>query len=50
MYFSMKTRPSPKADVASLWAIAMDRANASGCSTMRIPLPPPPAAALISTG
>ena len=50
MYFSIKTAPSPKAEVASLMARSICFLTSFLCSTMRIPFPPPPAAAFIKTG
>ena len=44
------TRESPKADWASRWADARVSASSLSRSTTFIPLPPPPAAALSSTG
>ena len=49
-YFSMYIRPSPKAFSASLEAVWKARSMSSGRSTRRMPLPPPPALALMSTG
>ena len=50
MYFSMKTEPSPKAEVASEIALSICDFSSEASRTMRIPLPPPPADALINTG
>ena len=47
---STKTRPSPKADTASLTADAMLSPSAASSQTSRMPLPPPPADALTMTG
>ncbi len=49
-YFSRYTLSSPKAALASLRAIVNWRAKSSSSCATRIPFPPPPAAALISTG
>jgi hypothetical protein len=49
-YFSSKTRSSLKLDIASRFALASASANWSALSTTRMPLPPPPAEALINTG
>ena len=49
-YFSMYMRPSPKAFWASLEAVSKARSMSSSRSIRRMPLPPPPALALISTG
>ena len=49
-YFSISTRASPKALSASRCAASSASAKSSGASTRRMPLPPPPATALISTG
>ena len=49
-YFSISTRSSPKPAAASRCAEASAAANASAVSTIFMPLPPPPAVALISTG
>ena len=50
MNFSMNTRSSPKADLASL--VARRKASRTSASSwaMRMPLPPPPAAAFSITG
>ncbi len=50
MNFSMKTRSSPKLAAASDLARAKPSAASSGFQAMRMPLPPPPAEALIMTG
>ena len=50
IYFSISTRSSPKEDAASRLHDSSASANASEASTRRIPLPPPPATALIKTG
>ena len=51
MYFSMKTRSSPKLARASLLRRAeARRAVRPRRAAMRMPLPPPPAEALIITG
>ena len=50
IYGSIKTLPSPNADSASLDAELMASARSACFSTMRIPRPPPPAAALTMTG
>ena len=49
-YFSTSTASSPKLLRASRWQEASDAAKSSAFSTARIPLPPPPALALIRTG
>jgi hypothetical protein len=49
-YFSISTCSSPKDDFASRWQEASASANSSPFHTARMPLPPPPAEALISTG
>ena len=49
-YCSTSTRSSPNALVASRWHEASAAAKSSPVSTRRMPLPPPPALALISTG
>ena len=49
-YFSIKTDPSPKAEVASLTARSICSSNWFGSCTNRMPLPPPPALALIRIG
>ncbi len=48
--FSMNTEPSPKAALASVAAASSWGLSSSGERTIRMPLPPPPAEALISTG
>ena len=48
--FSTYTSPLPKAERASDRASWNDRANSSASLATRIPLPPPPAAALMITG
>ncbi len=50
MNFSMKTRSSPKLDFASERARAKFSATSLLENAIRIPLPPPPAEALIMTG
>ena len=50
MNFSMKTRSSPKEDFASLRDSAKPSRASIGYQAMRMPLPPPPAEALIITG
>ena len=49
-YFSSSRVSSPKADCASRFAAATAASRSSADRTMRMPLPPPPAAALTSTG
>ncbi len=49
-YFSMNTLPSPKAFCASLMARSSPSFSSLSVFTMRMPLPPPPAAALIRIG
>ena len=50
-YFSSRTRSSPNAAAASRLAPARAAGElGSGGSTLRMPLPPPPATALINTG
>ena len=49
-YFSISTAPSPKLLMASRWHEASAASKSAGLSTARMPLPPPPALALISTG
>ena len=49
-YRSQKTRPSPNAASASRIAASMASALSPGSRTTRIPRPPPPAAALITSG
>ena len=49
-YFSISTASLPKAARASLRAEPSARAKSPAASTRRMPLPPPPATALISTG
>jgi hypothetical protein len=46
----MSTRSSPNAAAASRRQLASMSANSDAASTLRMPLPPPPATALISTG
>ncbi len=46
----MNTVPSPNADAASRDAASTASASSSAWRTMRIPRPPPPAAALTSAG
>ena len=50
MNFSMNTRSSPNEDLASERARAKPSATSAGPWAMRMPLPPPPADALIMTG
>ena len=50
MYFSIKTAPSPKEDIASETARFICSSNSASDSTIRIPFPPPPAEALIKMG
>ena len=50
MNFSTKTRSSPNDDFASDFARAKPSATSSREWAMRMPLPPPPAEALIITG
>ena len=47
---SMKTTGSPKADLASALADRRAGSNSVGASTSRMPRPPPPAVALMSSG
>jgi hypothetical protein len=49
-YFSISTASSPKLFLASRWQLARAARKSSALSTARMPLPPPPALALISTG
>ena len=49
-YFSTSMVSSPKEDLASRCAAANASAYSPSERTMRMPLPPPPAAALTSTG
>jgi hypothetical protein len=49
MNFSMKTRSSPKDDFASDFA-RRSPPHSAALQAMRMPLPPPPAEALIITG
>src|SRR5450759_1555127 len=49
-YFSISTRSSPKAAIASRMAAASAASKSAWRSTRRMPLPPPPATALINTG
>ena len=49
-YFSISIVSSPNALLASRWAEATAAAYSSALRTMRMPLPPPPAAAFTSTG
>ena len=49
-YFSISTASSPKLLIASRWQEASAAAKSPAFSTTRMPLPPPPALALISTG
>ncbi len=50
MNFSMNTRSSPKEDFASEPARANPAATSALDRATRMPLPPPPAVALIMTG
>ena len=50
MNFSTNTRSSPKDDAASDFARAKPSATSPAEWAMRMPLPPPPAEALIITG
>ena len=50
MNFSTKTRSSPKEDAASRLRARSPRATSASEWAMRMPLPPPPAEALIITG
>ena len=50
MNFSTKTRSSPKDEAASDLARAKPSATSPAECAMRMPLPPPPADALIITG
>ncbi len=50
MAFSMYTRSSAKEAIASRLAVARAESNSRGSATSRIPLPPPPAAALSMIG
>ena len=50
MYFSMKMRSSPKLALASLAAARNPSRSSLVDAAMRMPLPPPPAEALIMTG
>ena len=50
MYFSTSTWSSPKLELASRLQEASRSMKSADFSTRRMPLPPPPAAALISTG
>ena len=50
MNFSMKTRSSPNEDFASERARVKPSATSLRDRAMRMPLPPPPAEALIITG
>ena len=50
MYFSSSTASLPKLEAASRRHESRLSANSAALSTRRIPLPPPPATALISTG
>ncbi len=49
-YFSISTASLPKLLIASRWQLASAAAKSALFSTMRMPLPPPPALALMSTG
>ncbi len=48
--FSMKTDPSPNAEVASLTARSICSWRLASSFTIRIPFPPPPALAFIKIG
>jgi len=48
--FSINTLSSPKAEAASRFAEASASVNSAALFTTRMPLPPPPAEALINTG
>ena len=48
--FSIYTRPSPKALLASLRAVRSEESRSLGSRTKRMPFPPPPAAALRRMG
>ncbi|MBS1221604.1 MAG: hypothetical protein H6R23_1224 [Proteobacteria bacterium] len=50
MYFSMNTRSSPKEERASLVERSKPSRHSSSFQATRMPLPPPPAEALIITG
>jgi hypothetical protein len=50
MYFSMKIRPSPKELIASSYDNLKPSAASLSLNAILIPLPPPPADALIITG
>jgi len=50
MYFSISTRSLPNELAASRRHETSASAKSAGFSTSRMPLPPPPATALISTG
>ena len=50
MNFSMKMRSSPKLDLASDRARPKPSSHSLAFQAMRMPLPPPPAEALIITG
>ena len=49
-YFSTSMVSSPNADLASRRAASTASAYSSSLRTIRMPLPPPPAAAFTSTG
>jgi hypothetical protein len=49
-YRSISTRSSPNDAAASRWHEASAASNSAPDATIRMPLPPPPALALISTG
>ena len=49
-YFSRKSVSSPNEAAASRPAASMASSSSDGSATTRIPLPPPPAEALTSTG
>ena len=50
MYFSIKIRSSAKLDFASLAAERNPSRTSASLAAIRMPLPPPPAEALIMTG
>ena len=49
-YFSRNTLSSPNDDLDSRLALSNDSSNLSSECTILIPLPPPPAVALIKSG
>ena len=49
-YFSIKTSPFPKLEMASETALSICSSNSSSFSTTLIPFPPPPADAFIKIG